>query len=343
MSQLDVLELKKELKTTRPKRFLQDKKNILSLSIMAANIPIIFLSDFNIIQATGAFAVGLQIEQLKRAWKQLGIPEELVIETALRDTETYKICQAEYDKYIGKIAELIRPLNFPSSKEALAYLELLLISGHFSNYHHHKYKIPAYETMELMEICGARVLTGKSVCRHQSSFCVDVLNKLGYTASNMSVISTTNDPIKLAKNRHKTWNHSVVSVAEKGQMYLFDPTCGEFSSRPTNISFDEVESILVSQFVGRDNRYLVMNPKLSAINTTHEEQFKKVITSKSMIISQGEVDYINNKAELVYKGNMHNQHQFFLEQEERRKQIEEMYKELCPHADEPIKKWLVRK
>lgn len=342
MAEFDMLEYQKELKSSRLKRLLKNKKALIALGVMGANIPGVFINEFDYLQALSAFVIGFEIELLKREYQKLSYSEESMLILRLKETETFKLCCEEYDKYITSVASLIRDLKFPSSKDTLAYLQLLLSSGHFSKYHRHQYKLYPYEKVELLEICGARVLTGKSVCRHQSSFLVDVLNKLGYTAANMSVIATASDPIRLAKQKYKKWNHAVVSVSENNQMYLFDPTCGHFCARPTDISFEEIESVLVGQFVIPEKKFLVMNPHSNQINTNHELEFQKIITSKPMVITSGEVEYLNNKAELVYRGNMHNQYQFFMEQESQREEIEKMYQELCPYSDKPIKKWLVR-
>lgn len=343
MAEMDIIKLEQELKKTRVKRLIKNKNSALSLAVLTASIPCIFLNEIDILRSLSAFMTGLEIQILTREWKKLVIPEEKIILEFLKKTETFKTCQEEYDKYITEVAKLIKNTGLTSSKEIIAYLHLLLTSGHFSKNFNHKYKIFAHEKMELVEICGARVLTGKSVCRHQSSFLVDVLNKLDITAANISVIQTSHDPIKLAKQKHKIWNHAVVSVKENGQMYLFDPTCGQYSSKPTAITSKDPISAIVSQYVMSEKQFLVMNPETNPLNVNHQEEFNSIINSRPMSISTGEVEYLRNKAELIYKGNSHNQYQFFVTQEEHREEIEKMYKELCPHSDKPIKEWIIKK
>ena len=343
MSEINMLEYEEMLRKTRYKRLLKNKKALVSLGVLGANIYSLIISDYIFINVISAFIASLELQSLKASWSKLIVPEETILIEKIKSTETFKECYEEYNKYIEKVATLIRQLEFTSSKEAIAYLELLMTSGHFSKYHNHQYKIYKYHKPELKELSGARILTGKSVCRHQSSFFVDVLNTLGYPATNLSVIATSSNPIKLVKSHPTKWNHSVVSVAENNKMYIYDPTCGDFSAKPTDIPHNERESILVSQFVTSEKNYLVINPSSSQLNKEPANHFYGIIASPQMTITSGEVEYIKRKAELVYIGNSHNQHRFFLEQEEQREKIEKMYQELCPYSDKPIKKWLIHK
>lgn len=291
------------------------------------------------------FEKELRKGRLKRYWKKEAIPETDKIIELLRSTKTYEECKKEYKTYITEVAKLIKNLNFPSSKDAIVYLQLLLETGHFSKYMNHKYKLFSEEKDYVLELCGAKVLSGTSVCRHQASFFTDVLNELGYTAATISVVATSHDPIKVAKNFTKIhWNHAVTGVSENGEMYLFDPTCGKFAAKPTDISIKEIEAIIVSQIVQEGNsKYLIINPRSQIINFNRDQQLRTINTSKMMTISNGEYEFLKNKAELIYRGNAHTQFHFFQEQEERRAKIEKLYQELCPYGDKPIKKWLVRK
>ena len=345
MEEIDILKYQQDLKRTRVKRILKDKKTIISLAISLANISLLS-SDIKSVQAFSIFLIWLESRSLRQKWYKEAAPEDDMIINLLRTTKTYEECKKEYQEYIKEIAKLIKKINFPSSKDAILYLQLLLETGHFSKYMNHKYKMFSEEKDYLIELCGAKVTTGTTVCRHQASFFTDVLNELGYTAATISVVETSSkDPVAVAKKYSQIkWNHAVTSVSENGRMYLFDPTRGKFAAMPSNINKKELEAILVSQIVGEpEPRYFIMNPRSKIINYNREKQLTTINASKMMTISSGEYEFLKNKAELVYKGNSHNQFKFFQEQEKRREKIAQLYQELCPYGDKPIKKWIVRK
>lgn len=346
MAEIDVLKIEQQLRRTRLKRVLSKKEGIISLSIAAASIPTFIITNNNALQALSAFIIGFKIQEIKRLWNKEKAPDDDKVIEFLRTTKTYEECQKEYQTYITEVANLIRKLNFPSSKDAILYLQLLLETGHFSKYMNHKYKMYSEEKEYLIELCGAKVTTGTTVCRHQASFFTDVLNEIGYTAATISVVETSSkDPVAVAKKYSQIkWNHAVTSVSENGRMYLFDPTRGKFAAMPSNINKKELEAILVGQIVGEpEPRYFIMNPHSKIINYNREKQLTTINASKMMTISSGEYEFLKNKAELVYKGNSHNQFKFFQEQEKRREKIAQLYQELCPYGDKSIKKWIVRK
>ena len=343
MQYIDIIKYEESLRKSRLKRLLKNKKALISLSVANANIPPALLIENDAIQALCLFTIGFNISLLRGYWKDLSLPEEVKISEILRTTPTYKECVSEYNKYIEEVAKLIKRLGFESSKDTIAYLQLLLETGHFSKYMRHTYKIHNYEKELLPELCGAKVLSGTCVCRHMSSFFSDVLNILGYTAASISSITTEKDPVKTAQKKSIRWNHAVVGISENNNSYLFDPTCGKYVSLPTNISFKEIESILVRQYQDAKSKYLIINPGSKILNPTREKELSILNTSKPIRISNEEAKFYHDKAELVYRGNSHNQYNFFVSQEERRKKIEELYRQIAPYGDKPIKKWLVQK
>lgn len=344
MQEIDILELSKDLKKTRYQRLLHNKHAISSGCIIAANTISLCISDYALLKALFCLTIGFEASQIRRQWLKENYNEEEQIADILKKSQTYIDCKSEYNFYIEEVAKLIKRVGLTSSKETIIYLQTLLDSGHFSKYMRHQYKRYQNEKDYLVDILGARVLSGTSVCRHMSSFTRDVMNCLGYTAANISAVSTTSNPVKIAQKDNVEWNHSVTAVTENGKMYLFDPTCGMFSSLPKDISFTEPESVKVSQFViPGPSKYLVMNPNSKILNPDSEKELQRIFTSKQDNISFDEYMFYKTKAEIIYHGNIHNQFSFFQNQEERRSNIEHLYQELCPYSDKPIKKWLVRK
>lgn len=345
MAEIDVLKMEQQLRRTRLKRVLSKKEGIISLSIAAASIPTFIITDNNALQALSAFIIGFKIQEIKRLWYKEKAPDDDKVIEFLRTTKTYEECQKEYQTYITEVANLIRKLNFPSSKDTIMYLQVLLEKGYFSKHMKHKYQISREEKDYLIELCGAKVLSGTSVCRHQASFFTDVMNELGYTAATISVVNSYKNPVKTATHYHQLrWNHAVTGISENGSMYLFDPTSGKFAAKPKDISMQEEESILVRQVVQPgEQKFQIINPNSAILNINRKKQITTIHTSRMATITQEEADFLRSKAEVLYKSNSHAQYEFFKSQEEQIEKVNGLYKELCPYGDKPIKKWLVRK
>ncbi len=262
----------------------------------------------------------------------------------LKSTDTYQRCRYEYTTYIKEIAKLIKSFSFTSSIDCVAYLRLLLASGHFSNNHIHLYKIFKYEKPEIMSLCGARVTTGKSVCRHQSSFMVDILTELGYQSAVISVVAAkTDNPIKEAKEKKISYNHAVVGITEDNSLYLFDPTNGLYSGLPRTIDAKKAIEHAIFEYISTGRQYLISNPNISILNHGDKEKTIEAIrNSIPRILTAEDTKLATSKAELIYLGSMKKQYEFYQSNLERIKRISELYQELTPHEDTPIKSWRLR-
>ncbi len=285
-----------------------------------------------------------EIDLLKLEQQIIKLPKKYPFRTladVLRTTEEFKKCLIEYDSYIKDVAGLIRTFGFKSSKDVVAYLHLLLASGHFSKNHFHIYKIFKYEKTEIMEICGARVLSGESVCRHQSAFMVDVLNELGYSAAIISCLATSDNPITESRNKVKQWNHAVVGISENSRMYLFDPTNGLYSGLPTHISKQDAIKNRICQYISTRPNFLLINPNSDFINVKDNQPVLTILDSFPMTLTSEDVRFSKSKAELIYQGSTKKQYSFYEKNSERIKEIERMYGELIPHSDKKIKSWKI--
>ncbi len=263
---------------------------------------------------------------------------------ALESTVTYYECEQEYNAYIKEIANFIKSFGFSSSIDCIAYIRLLLASGHFSENHIHIYKLFEYEKTEVMSLCGARVTTGKSVCRHQSSFIVDILTELGYESAVMSVVATKEkDPIKEATSKKISFNHAVVGVTEKNRLYLYDPTNGCYCALPKNIDPKKAIQHAVYEYVTLKRQYLIGNPNFQFLNHGDKEKTIKTIrNSTPRILTIEEIKLAEAKSELIYLGSMKKQYAFYEARREMVERISQLYKILIPHSDTPIKSWTLR-
>ena len=344
MEQIDVIQYEKDLKKQRLKRLMKNKQALSAAFIGAAQIPSIIFNDMTFFKVFGGAVIGLEFSLLRRYWKREKVTEETQTIEMLRTTTTYKELMDEYQKYIKDVAKLVKYVGLPSAKENVVYIHALMELGYFAKQMDHKYKLFKNEREYLSELCGAKVVTGTSVCRHMSSFMVDVLNELGYTAANISCTPHDEDPVKRIQKGNVILDHSVVGVADKGTKFLFDATNGNFAATPVNFDFTEIESIHVSQFVIQDRtKYLIVCPKLDTLNFGREEQCKVLNSTKLCTMSTYEVDYLREKITKVIQGNMFRQYAFLQSHEQQRRKIETLYQELLPYSEEEIKTHIVRK
>lgn len=344
MEQIDVIQYEKDLKKQRLKRLMKNKQALSAAFIGAAQIPSIIFNDMTFFKVFGGAVIGLEFSLLRNYWKRERIVEETQTIAMLRTTTTYNELLNEYKKYIKDVATLVKSVHLESAKENTVYLHALMELGFFSKQMSHKYKLFKYEREYLEELIGAKVVTGTSVCRHMSSFMVDVLNELGYTAANISCTPHDENPVKRIQKGNVILDHSVVGVADKGTKFLFDATNGNFAATPVNFDFTEIESIHVSQFVIQDRtKYLIVCPLIGALNFGREKQWEILGGTKLGKMSVYEVNYLREKIEKVLQGNMHNQFGFYVTHEPQRRRIETLYQELLPYSDEEITSHIVRK
>ncbi len=344
MEQIDVMQYEADLKKNRFKRLMHNKQAISAAAIGIAQIPSIFLNDLTFFKIFGGVVIGLEFSLLRRYWKRESIAEETQTIEMLRTTTTYNELMNEYKKYIKDVAKLVKFVGLESAKENVVYIHALMELGYFAKQMDHKYKIFKNERDYLSELCGAKVVTGTSVCRHMSSFIVDVMNEMGYTAANVSCTLNEDDPVKRIQKGNVELDHAVVAVADKGTKFLFDATNGNFVAIPVDFDFTELESIHVSQFVIPDKKkYLIVCPIMSTLNFGREKQCEIIGTTKLCKMSIYEVKYLREKIEKVLQGNMPNQFVFYVTHETQRQKIETLYKELLPYSDEEIKSHIVRK
>ena len=344
MEQIDVIAYEKDLKKNRFKRLTQNKQAISAAAIGVAQLPSIFFNDLPFFKIFGGVVIGLEFSLLRKYWKRERIAEETQTIEMLRTTTTYKELMDEYKKYIKDTAKLVKSAHLQSVKENVVYIHALMELGYFAKQMDHKYQLFKYEREYLEEVIGAKVVTGRSVCRHMSSFVVDVLNELGYTAANVSCTLNEDDPVKRIKKGNVELDHSIVGVADKGTKFLFDATNGNFVAVPVDFDFTEIESIHVSQFVIPDKKkYLIVCPHMRTLNFGREKQCEIINTTKLAKMSVYEVKYLREKIERVLQGNMHNQFAFHVMHEPQRQRIEALYKELLPYSDKEITSHIVRK
>ena len=349
MAEIDLFKHQKKLQKEKLIKMLsEDKKTKTYLIATGLETTGAIVSNNDYMQA---FFLILAITDLKNTLRYISsetkkvTPEEVEEITALiRHSSTYKECIREYNTFIKETAKFIRSIGFASAKDIVAYLQVLLDNGYFSEHMNHSYQKYQYEKEYVTELCGAKVSTGKCVCRHMSGLFADILSTLGYTAANIQVFTTTKNPTSIATNKKRISDHALVGVVENGERFMYDPTSGLFTTRATSIQTNIPELPLISEYAIPNKRiYVILDPISKVLNPQREKQMILFNLAKIATITCEEAEFIKNKAGIIFRGNEQQQYNFFNEQKERISKISKLYSELSPHSDKPIKKWLIRK
>ncbi len=338
-----MLQAKEDLEKARLKRLLHEKRFQKELLIATAGIATGCIVTNNVSRGIAFGSVIPRIFIMRNLYKMEAVKERQELLETLRTTATYSELKAMYDEYIKDVAKLIRFLNLKSAKEVLIYLQGMMENGFFSTSFDHKYKIYKNEFDYVEELYGAKVITGKSVCRHMSSFFCDVLNELNYTAANVTCAINRDDPFKQMRRNKVIPNHSVTGVVDRGEKLIFDPTGGVFAVVPTTLDNQDDYFIHVSEVLGDEKKYIIMCPSLENNNFGREDKLEKLNSTKLSKMSKYEFEYLFNQTMKVLEGSHFFLMDFFARHQKQSKDIEALYKELSPYSDEPIRKWLVRK
>lgn len=340
MAEIDLLEFQDDLRKNRLSRVLKSREFLSHYLIISTQIPTLINPSFSILDVFAPFVIATQFHSIKQDIKRAALFDEQELIKVIRNSENYQTCLSEYQTYISEIAKLIRCLGFTTVKETLIYLELLLNHGFFSKNMHHQYKNFKYQNDYVVELCGARVLSGESVCRHMTAFFCDILKELEHTSCLLSV-KTTSNPLDIVNKRDIKWDHCVLGVTEKGEKMLFDPTNGAFMGTPDSLEITKKTKRTIAQMVGTRDHFTIINNNQAFLNEAHQASLPIITKSPLMTISQEELEYLSTRINQVFEGNMWNQMSFYQFQERRKQEIIKLQKRLFPYSDDPIKEWTI--
>lgn len=262
-----------------------------------------------------------------------------------RNTQTYKECKEEYDKVIKKTASLIRRLGLNSSKEICVFIGELINQGYLSETGKNQFKSHIFDKERyLPELAGAKVLTGKCVCRHYAPLTADVLTELGYEACNILVTQITSDIPLIQFVMHTLPNHVIVGVYEDGQKYTYDPTWECLGTKDESISdYNRQKNNIVKTVEPNSKSYgFIRKPNFTA-NYSKEELQLKMHSSPLETITLEESIALKEKIQRIIDQHECDIAEFVADNRPSMIRTSNLYQELFPSSDRPIKKWLIRK
>lgn len=269
----------------------------------------------------------------------------LIKNLQFRNTQTYKECKEEYDKVIKETASLIRRLGLNSSKEICVFIGELINQGYLSATGKNQFKNHIFDKERyLPELAGAKVLTGACVCRHYAPLTADILTELGYEACNMRVTQITSDIPLIQFVMNPLPNHMIVGVYEDGQKYTYDPTWRCLGTKDESISdYNRQKNNILKTVQPNSKSYgFIRKPNFMA-NYSKEGLQLKMHSSPLETITLEESIALKEKIQRIIEQHEYDIAEFAAANRPSIIRTSNLYQELFPSSDRPIKKWLIRK
>ena len=236
--------------------FITDQKNVAKLIAFLGSIGFTVTMGnenmiFPIITGATTYALGSSVIKALHDTREFSLEYKRQL---LRDTEEYKSCSELYDSVVTDIARFLRSLGLKDSLDIGLFYEYLLYNGFLSapgTFAYHKY---SYDGGVCPEIYGARISSGSGVCRHIATNLKDIYEKMGFTASYLSVGGVKSTLVSNIKIRimPSSIDHAVVCVKDRYGKYIIDPTWQKVAI------FDSDEKF--AHIIGdnsRDQRYVI--------------------------------------------------------------------------------------
>ena len=208
--------------------FLTDQKNVTKLIAFLSSIGLTAaIGDSNMLFPiiTGATGYAFTSSVLKaiRDTRDFSLEYKRQL---IRDTDEYGKCIELYDSVVTDTANFIRSLGFKNSLDVGMFYQELLYNGFLSadgTFAYHKY---SSDQGICPEMYGARISSGYGVCRHIATNLKDIYEKMGYTASYLSVGGAKGTLVSNIKTRimPSSIHHAVVCVKDRFGKYIIDPT-----------------------------------------------------------------------------------------------------------------------
>lgn len=339
---LNVLELEQDLKSRKTSRFIKDKKNLSKICaiivyeiscIVSGSIPYIVI--VNLI-------IPLILKRLYKDWQHLDKITAIIVDE-IRKTSDYRKCIELYSEYIKNLAEYISKYKFENIKETAFYFDFLLSNGVLSSNLKNTYHDFEYDRNYIVEILGARALSGASVCRHMSCLAADCFNELGYVAELFNVASTSDiSKITGAESlKEVKWAHGVVAIEDNSKKFLYDPTVSRFSGKASIESSEIFDYIAKVSFVTPET-FLLINPTQYSFSKSHNGL--KTLTNLPLEkLNEDELFFLRQHIYEIFDKNRDDAYRFYCENYTLVNEIANLESSLCPHSDKEITSWTLKK
>ncbi len=340
---INLLELEENLKKNKISRFVNNKTNIAHFTSIIAAESVCVMNDFNLPYTIIInLLVPILLRNLYKSWKQQDDIIDIIVKE-IRQTSDYENCIKLYDEYIKRLAELIAAFNFKSAKEVVFYFDTLLTHGFLSSNFKNVYHSFEIDRNYIGETFGARVLSGKSVCRHTACLAADCLNALGYKAEMLSVKSTEdiNNFTQIKDLKKIIWNHGVVGIEEKSAKFLYDTTCSRLLGK-SDIASEELKEYIAKKTFSNNKTHYLISPNQHSYSKTHNN-LEKLMQLPLEKLDEDELFDLRKRILELFEINQGLAFNFAIKNISLTKEIAELESVICPHSDSKITSWSLKK
>jgi len=163
-----------------------------------------------------------------------------------KNMDKYYELKELYDEYIDKVVNILSDIKYENNMQLCTALDYLLDTGFFSRNESYKYTklTDKYEVYE--DLFGTFIVEGNGVCRHNSVFISDILNKLN--VKNLKIYCSN------LKGRMalKYSNHVLLGLMQDDKKFVYDFT---------NNSIGQInrEFITLIGINGKESKYHVID------------------------------------------------------------------------------------
>ena len=299
--------------------------------------------------AIGSAVIVLYTILLIKKWYNPFTNDEIIIQNLI-NSNTYKELMKEYDEYISHIAAYLKKLPLNSSIELLFYLENMMASNFLSTGHNFEYKNFANDYEVLSILSGARVATGKAVCRHYSAFFSDILNKVGYEACvNKGLAFSNNPPTDEDLLASQIYNHALVSVIDNSERFIYCPTSNAFFDDFNDYHYQDTaayHSIRVVKLVTMseisESLYYLLDNNQFKFNEKNPGLAEKISNQPFTSLNPYDLKHAYKLMEQLYNDTFPEMIKFRLEEDELIRDIANKSLILSPCSDREITSWKVK-
>lgn len=290
------------------------------------------------------YIVGLSINLYKNT---LPSCKETHLIKKIKQTSEYKECVSLYDDYTTKIAELLQSLHIHNIFDTCNLLNTLMNVGLFSENFYYSYHDYQNELFPINELSGARISTGHGVCRHEAVFTTNILTKMGYKASKITVRNTSQITdsleelnIKEQDGNESVWNHAVVGIQENDEKILFDATAGKFAGRiPTLNVLSKQCALLYPQI---NDKYVLIKPNQTTFKGMGNIDIDKFMNLPLRELKNKDLDHSLYDTNILFNENLDLFAKFQKENIEQVERIAKLEKKIVPYSDDEIVSWKVK-
>lgn len=340
MVEIDMLAKKQELLIQNRKKFITNPNTISSIlsTIFVSGISI--FSNHLPLDIVAITIAAFNVKNIYEASESINPKEDLI--NIIRETNEYKKCMRLYDEYITHIASFIKQFDLKESLNTTILLDLLLKSGYITYNDNPVFKSYSNEITIVPELTGARVVSGYSVCRHQSCFTKDVLNELGFQTAVLNVMkSKESNIIKIITSPSLSLNHAVVVIGDEDGKYIYDPTISIFAQTAKKYYSNKIYSQLLAEAVVNEPFFYYIGDKLETFNRNNNYNYDELLKKD---YKELEADDIEQRRE-VLRFILRNYQELLINFKEKNKkimkEITELEQQIVPHSDEEIKEYIL--